>query len=86
MILPLISSNLNRFVKFFHFVKEEEISNIFRCILNNYVAALPCQITDTYTSNMTQMWKKMKTKCIDFACTEYNLSTADLFITSFSGY
>jgi len=38
-----------------------------------YVAVIPCEITDTfkYDANL----EKMKTKCIDFASTEYNLSS-----------
>jgi len=85
-----VTSNLNRFDKFFHCVKKEKISNahhnIFYHTLNmllHYFVKLLIRL------NIQEIWKKMKTKCIHCARTEYNLSIAslliaDLLITSLS--
>jgi len=100
--LPLTLSNLNRFAKFFHYVKEKEISNASHIIYlvvvvliffnHNFVnckAILILEIKHRHTfntllhylvklvicSNMMQIRKKMKAKCINFACTACNLSS-----------
>jgi len=49
-----------------------ELQNIFCHTLNvllHYLLKLLIR------SNLMEIWKKMETKCIDFACTEYNLSS-----------
>jgi len=62
--LPLTSSNLNRFAKFFHSVKEKKMSNASHVIYSphlKYVAALPCEITYTlkYDANLEGNENKM---------------------------
>jgi len=47
--LPLTLSNHDRFAKFFHCLKEKEISNNKQCHTFRQKAALLCEITDTFT-------------------------------------
>jgi len=77
LLLALTLSNLNRFARIFLLRErgrkfQRESQNIFRHTLNMLLQYL---VKLLICSNMMQIWKKMKTKCIDFECTEYSLSS-----------
>jgi len=63
---------------------QQQAQNTFRRTLNMLLHYL---VKLLMCSNMLQIWKNMKTKCIDFACTKYLSSLVTYYrLITFSVY